>query len=187
VTDLNTIKKDAQARMQKSVDVLKTDLMKLRTGRANAALLDHVKVDYYGSETPISQAATVTVDDARTISISPWDKGMVGAIEKAIMTSDLGLTPNTAGQTIRIILPPLTEERRRDLAKVVKTEAESARVAIRGVRRDANQHIKDLAKDKKISTDDEKRGETEIQKLTDQFVAKVDEAAAAKEKELLAM
>ena len=185
--DLNSIKKDAQTRMQKSVDLLETDLMKLRTGRANAALLDHVKVDYYGSETPISQAATVTVDDARTISITPWDKGMVGAIEKAIMTSDLGLTPNTAGQTIRIILPPLTEERRRDLAKVVKTEAESARVAIRGVRRDANQHIKDLAKDKKISTDDEKRGETEIQKLTDQFVAKVDEAAAAKEKELLAM
>ena len=185
--DLNSIKKDAQTRMQKSVDLLKTDLMKLRTGRANAALLDHVKVDYYGSETPISQAATVTVDDARTISITPWDKGMVGAIEKAIMTSDLGLTPNTAGQTIRIILPPLTEERRRDLAKVVKTEAESARVAIRGVRRDANQHVKDLAKDKKISADDEKRAEADIQKLTDQFVAKVDEAAAAKEKELLAM
>ncbi len=187
MADVNTIKKDAQARMQKSIDALKTELMKLRTGRANAGLLDHVKVDYYGSEVPISQAAQVTVEDARTISITPWDKGMVGAIEKAIMTSDLGLTPNTAGQAIRIILPSLTEERRRDLTKVVKSEAETARVAIRNVRRDANQQVKDLLKDKKISTDDEKRAETEIQKLTDQFVAKVDETAAAKEKELLAM
>jgi len=187
MADLNTIKKDAQTRMQKSIDSLKTELMKLRTGRANAGLLDHVRVDYYGSEVPISQAAQVTVDDARTISITPWDKSMVGAIEKAILASDLGITPNTAGQIIRVIMPPLTEERRRDLTKVVKHEAENARVAIRNVRRDANTHVKDLLKDKKISTDDEKRAETEIQKLTDQFVAKVDEAASAKEKELLAM
>ena len=187
MADLNTIKKDAQTRMQKSIDSLKVELAKLRTGRANAGLLDHVKVDYYGSEVPIGQAAQVVVEDARTISITPYDKAMVGAIEKAIMTSDLGITPNTAGQIIRVIMPALTEERRRDLTKVVKHEAENARIAIRNVRRDANTHVKDLLKDKKISTDDEKRAEGEIQKLTDQFVAKVEEAAAAKEKELLAM
>lgn len=187
MADLNSIKKDAQTRMQKCVDVLKTELMKLRTGRANAALLDHVKVDYYGSEVPISQAASVVVEDARTISITPWDKSVTGAIEKAILTSDLGLTPNTAGTVIRIVLPPLTEERRRDLTKVVKSEAENARVAVRNVRRDAMTAAKELVKKKLISTDDEKRAEAEIQKLTDQFVAKADEAAAAKEKELLAM
>ncbi len=184
---LNDIKNDATKRMQKSVDTLKAELMKLRTGRANAALLDHVRVDYYGSEVPISQAASVTVEDARTITITPWEKNLVGAIEKAILTSDLGLTPNTAGTTIRIVMPPLTEERRRDLTKVVLHEAEGAKVAIRNVRRDANQAIKDLEKGKQISTDDVKRGETEIQKLTDQFVAKVDETASAKEKELLSM
>jgi ribosome recycling factor len=187
MADVNTIKKDAQTRMQKSIDALKVELMKLRTGRANAGLLDHVRVDYYGSEVPISQAAQVVVEDARTISITPWDKAMVGAIEKAIMASDLGITPNTAGQIIRVVMPALTEERRKELTKVVKHEAENARVAIRNVRRDANQHVKDLLKDKKISTDEEKRTETEIQKLTDQFVAKVDETAATKEKELLAM
>jgi ribosome recycling factor len=187
MADLNKIKGDAQTRMQKCVDSLKTALMKLRTGRASAGLLDHVRVDYYGSEVPISQAANVVVEDARTISITPWDKGMVSAIEKAIMTSDLGLTPNTAGTTIRIVMPPLTEERRKELVKVVKSETEGAKVAIRGVRRDANTAIKELVKAKTISTDDEKRGETEVQKLTDQFVAKADEAAAAKEKELLSM
>lgn len=184
---LNTIKTDVTTRMQKCVDSLKTELMKLRTGRANAALLDHVRVDYYGSEVPISQAAQVTVEDARTISIQAWDKAMVTAIEKAIMTSDLGLNPNTAGQIIRIVMPPLTEERRRDLVKVVKGEAENAKVAIRGVRRDGNQAVKDLEKSKQISADEVKRGEADIQKLTDQFVAKVDEAAATKEKELLSM
>jgi ribosome recycling factor len=184
---LNEIKTDASARMQKCVDVLKTELMKLRTGRASAALLDHIRVDYYGSEVPLSQAAQVSVEDARTIQVQAWDKGLVSVIEKAIMTSDLGLTPNTAGQTIRINIPPLTEQRRKELAKVVKSEAENAKVAIRNVRRDANQAVKDLVKSKQISTDDEKRGETEIQKLTDQFVAKVDDAAAAKEKELLSM
>lgn len=187
MTDVNKIKSDATARMQKSVDTLKTQLGKLRTGRANAGLLDHVHVDYYGSEVPLSQAAAVVVEDARTISITPWDKTMVQAIEKAIMKSDLGLNPNTAGSIIRIIMPPLTEERRRDLVKVVKTEAETAKVAIRNVRRDANQGVKDLGKAKAISADDEKRAETEVQKLTDQFIAKVDETAAAKEKELLSM
>lgn len=182
---LNDIKNDASKRMQKSVETLKSELMKLRTGRANASLLDHVKVDYYGSEVPLSQAAQVTVEDARTISITPWDKGMVGPIEKAIMISDLGLTPNTNGPVIRIVIPPLTEERRRDLGKVVRNEAETAKVAIRNVRRDANQAVKDLEKAKTISADDVKRGEAEIQKLTDQFVAEVDKVAAAKEKDLL--
>ena len=184
---ISNIKADATTRMQKSVDTLKTQLTKLRTGRANPGLLDHVRVDFYGSEVPISQAATVTVEDARTISITPYDKSMGAVIEKAIMTSDLGLTPNTAGSTIRIIMPPLTEERRRELTKVVKSEAENAKVAIRNVRRDANQAVKDLGKAKTITTDEEKRAETEIQKLTDQFVAKVDEAAAAKEKDLMSM
>jgi len=187
MTDLNHIKNDTATRMQKCVDSLKTALMKVRTGRASAGLLDHVRVDYYGSEVPISQAANVVVEDARTISITPWDKGMVGAIEKAIMTSDLGLTPNTAGTTIRIVMPALTEERRRDLTKVVKSEAENTKVAIRGVRRDANTAVKELVKAKLISTDDEKRAEADVQKLTDQFVAKTDEAASVKEKELMSM
>ncbi len=184
---INDIKKDAGVRMQKCVDSLKTALTKLRTGRANAALLDHLTVEFYGSDVPLSQCANVVVEDARTISITPWDKNMVGPIEKAIMKSDLGLNPNTAGTIIRIVMPPLTEERRRDLAKVVKGEAEHGRVAVRNVRRDANQEIKELAKEKMISTDEEKRAEADIQKLTDQFVAKIDEAAAAKEKDLLSM
>ena len=182
---INDIKKESGERMQKCIDALKSALTKIRTGRASTGLLDHLTVDYYGSEVPLSQAANVVVEDARTISITPWEKNMVGVIEKAIMKSDLGLNPNTAGSIIRIIMPPLTEERRRDLAKVVRGEAEGARVAIRAVRRDANQDIKELAKEKLISTDEEKRGETEVQKLTDQFVAKVDEITAAKEKELM--
>jgi ribosome recycling factor len=184
---INDIKKDASARMQKSVDALRAELQRLRTGRANASLLDHVTVDYYGSEVPLSQAANVVVEDARTISIAPWEKSMTTPIEKAILKSDLGLTPNTAGQVIRIVMPPLTEERRRDLVKVVKAEAEQARVAIRNVRRDANQGIKELAKEKLISTDDEKRAEQDIQKLTDSFVAKIDEVAAEKERDLLSL
>jgi ribosome recycling factor len=184
---IDDIKKDASARMQKAVDNLKTSFTRLRTGRANIALLEHVKVDYYGNEVPLTQTANVVVEDVRTISITPWEKNLVQVIEKAIMTSDLGLNPTTAGTTIRIILPPLTEERRRDLVKVVKSEAEGARVAIRNVRRDANQDIKELLKEKLISTDDEKRAEQEIQKLTDQFVGKVEEVVAGKEKELMAM
>ena len=184
---IEDIKKDATARMQKSLDALKQGLTKLRTGRANTALLEHVRVDYYGNETPLSQVASVVVEDARTISISPWEKNLVQAVEKAILASDLGLTPNTAGSTIRINLPPLTEERRRDLIKVVKADTEQARVGIRGVRRDANQDIKELAKEKLITSDEEKKAEGEIQKLTDQFIAKAEELMAAKEKELLAV
>jgi ribosome recycling factor len=184
---LNEIKKEAGDRMQKSIDSLKTALTKIRTGRASTALLDHLTVEYYGSEVPLSQAAQITVEDARTISITAWDKNMIGPIEKAILKSDLGLNPNTAGTIIRIIMPPLTEQRRKDLVKVVKGEAEQAKVGIRAVRRDANQDIKDLVKEKLISTDDEKRGEVDIQKLTDQFVAKIDEATALKEKELMSM
>ena len=182
---IEDIKKDASAKMQKTVDVLKQSLVKLRTGRASAAILDHIRVDYYGNETPLSQVASVNVEDARTITIAPWEKNLIGAIEKAILASDLGITPNTAGTTIRINMPPLTEERRRDLVKVVKAETENARVAIRSVRRDANQDIKDLAKEKLITTDEEKAGEAAIQKLTDQFVAKAEEVMATKEKELL--
>lgn len=184
---INDIKKEAGDRMQKCIDSLKAALAKLRTGRAHAGLLDHLTVDYYGSEVPLSQCANVVVEDARTISITAWEKNMTSVIEKAIMKSDLGLNPSTAGTIIRIIMPPLTEERRRDMAKIVRGEAEGGRVAIRAVRRDANQDVKELAKEKLISTDDEKRGETEIQKLTDQFVAKVDELAAAKEKELMSL
>lgn len=184
---LNDIKKEATDRMQKSIDALKTALTKIRTGRASTALLDHLTVEYYGSEVPLSQAAQITVEDARTITITAWEKNMIGPIEKAIMKSDLGLNPNTAGTIIRINMPPLTEQRRRDLVKVVKGEAEQAKVAVRAVRRDANQDIKELVKEKLISTDEEKRGEQDIQKLTDQFVAKVDEAAALKEKELMSM
>ena len=182
---INDIKKDASDRMQKSIEALRVGLAKLRTGRANAALLDHITVEYYGSEVPLSQAANVVVEDARTISITPWDKNMVQIIEKAIIKSDLGLNPNTAGTIIRIIMPPLTEERRRDLGKVVRSEAEQARIAVRNVRRDANNDIKELAKEKMIGEDEEKRGEAEIQKLTDQHVAKIDEMSANKEKELM--
>jgi ribosome recycling factor len=184
---IDDIKKDASLRMQKSVDALKQAFTRLRTGRASTALLDHVRVSYYGSDVPLTQVANVAIEDARTISINPWEKNLTGAIEKAILGSDLGLTPNTAGTVIRIVIPPLTEERRKDLVKVVRQESETARVSIRGTRRDANQEIKEMLKEKMISADDEKRGEIEIQKLTDQFIAKVEEVAAAKEREMLAM
>lgn len=185
MSDVNSIKNDATKRMQKSVDTLKTELLKLRTGRANAALLDHVRVDYYGSEVPISQVASVTVEDARTISITPWEKNLLGAIEKAILTSDLGLTPNTAGTTIRIVMPPLTEERRRDLTKVVRLEAENARVAVRNVRRDVMNELKEMLKEKLLSQDDDRRAQEEVQKLTDKHIAEIDQALAEKEKELM--
>jgi ribosome recycling factor len=184
---IEDIKKEASARMQKTVDALRQSFTKLRTGRASAAILDHIRVDYYGSEMPLSQVASENVEDARTISIAPWEKNLIGAIEKAILGSDLGITPNTAGTTIRINMPPLTEERRRDLVKVVKADTENARVSIRSVRREANQEIKELAKEKIITADEEKKGEADIQKLTDQFIAKAEEVMAAKEKELLAV
>jgi ribosome recycling factor len=182
---LAEIKKDAQTRMQKSIDALRHELVKLRTGRANTALLDHLRVDYYGAEMPLNQVATIAVADARTITVTPWEKNMVGPVEKAILASDLGLTPNTAGQVIRIALPPLTEQRRKELAKVVHHEGENAKVAIRNVRRDALHHVKELLKAKKITEDEERRTEDEVQKLTDKHVKEVDAVVKAKEDELM--
>ncbi|OUD15732.1 ribosome recycling factor [Thioflexithrix psekupsensis] len=182
---LELVKKDAEERMHKSVDALKAEFVKIRTGRAHTSLLDHVKVDYYGSEVPLNQAANVTVLDIRTLGVSPWEKNMVGKIEKAIRDSDLGLNPTNLGDTLRVPLPPMTEDRRRELVRVVKHETETARVAIRNIRRDANHELKNLVKDKEISEDDERRAEEVIQKLTDKYVAKVDEALAEKEAELM--
>lgn len=182
---LADIKKDTRTRMGKSLESLRHELAKIRTGRAHPSLLEHVHVNYYGSDVPIGQAANVTVDDARTLAVTPWDKSMVQAIEKAIMTSDLGLNPITAGQVIRIPLPPLTEERRIELGKVVHHEGENAKIAIRNIRRDANQQLKELLKEKDISEDDERRAEIEIQQITNDSVSKVDEVVAEKEKELL--
>jgi len=184
---LNDIKKETQTRMTKCVDMFKHDLTMLRTGRASTAIVDHLKVNYYGSDMPLSQVATVTVADARTLTITPWEKPMVAAVEKAIMASDLGLTPNTAGQVIRINLPPLTEERRKELSKHVHHEGETAKVAIRGVRRDGIQHVKELLKEKKATEDEARRGEEDIQKLTDKFVKDIDDAVKAKEQELMAV
>jgi ribosome recycling factor len=184
---LNEIKKDAQQRMAKSVEALRHDLVKVRTGRASTGLVEHLRVNYYGSDMPLSQVATVAVSDARTLTITPWEKPMVAAVEKAILASDLGLTPNTAGTTIRINLPALTEERRRELTKVVHTEGEHAKVAIRNIRRDANQQAKDLLKDKSIGEDDLRRVETEIQKITDDAIRDVDDVVKAKEQELMAV
>jgi len=182
---IDELKKDAELRMGKSIDSLRHELTKLRTGRAHTSLLDHVMVSYYGNDTPLNQVANVGVADARTLVISPWEKGMVQAIEKAIMAANLGLTPNTAGTVIRIPLPPLTEERRRDMTKVVRHEAEGARVAIRNIRRDDNNDLKDLLKEKLISEDQERRAQDEIQKLTDKYIAEVDKVLAGKEAELM--
>ncbi len=181
------VKKSAEQRMQKCIDTLKTDLGKVRTGRAHTGILDHVKIDYYGTLTAIPQVASVTLVDARTIGVTPWEKKLIGAIEKAIRESDLGLNPATQGEMVRVPMPALTEERRKDLVKAVKKEAEDARVAIRGVRRDANTQLKDLLKDKKVSEDEERKAQDEVQKLTDRFVAEVDKMIAAKETELLAV
>jgi len=182
---LPEIKKDTRTRMNKSLESLRHELAKIRTGRAHPSLLEHVHVDYYGSEVPVGQAASVAVEDARTLSVTPWDKAMVQVIEKAILTSDLGLNPSTAGQVIRIPLPPLTEERRIELGKVVHHEGENAKIAIRNIRRDANHHIKGLLKDKDISEDEDRKAEKEIQDVTNLAVIKVDEIVAEKEKELL--
>ena len=184
---LNDIKKDAQARMAKSIDALRHTLVKVRTGRASTALVEHLKVNYYGSDVPLSQVATVAISDSRSLTITPWEKQIVGAVEKAILASDLGLTPNTAGTTIRLNLPALTEERRKELSKVVHGEGEDTKVAIRNIRRDANQQIKDLLKDKQITEDDERRAEEEIQKLTDKSIKDVDDGVKAKEQELMAV
>jgi ribosome recycling factor len=182
---LADIKKDARTRMGKSLDSLRHELAKIRTGRAHPSLLEHVHVDYYGSQVPISQAANVSVDDARTLAVTPWDKNMVQVIEKAILTSDLGLNPSTAGQVIRIPLPPLTNERRIELGKVVHNEGENAKIAIRNIRRDANHNLKELLKEKEITEDEERRTEGEIQQITDEAVSEVDAIVAEKEQDLL--
>lgn len=176
---------DAESRMGKSVDSLRTELTKIRTGRAHPSLLDQISVDYYGTETPINQVANVTVEDSRTLAVAPWEKQMVAVVEKAIINSGLGLNPATAGNLIRIPMPPLTEERRRELVKVVKGEGEGAKVAIRNIRRDANSDFKDLLKEKEISEDACRESEDTVQKLTDKFVTNVDEVIAVKEKELM--
>jgi ribosome recycling factor len=182
---IDDIKKDARERMGKSIEALKNSLGKVRTGRAHPSLLDHLSVDYYGSEVPISQVANIAVEDARTLSITPWEKPMIQVIEKAIMKSDLGLNPATAGMVIRIPMPPLTEETRRDLVKVVRHDAESAKVAIRNIRRDANGDLKELLKEKEISEDEDRKAQDEIQKITDEFIRNVDEVVEVKEAELM--
>ena len=182
---IQDIQKDGQIRMGKTLDSLRTELAKIRTGRAHPSLLEHVQVEYYGSLVPISQAANVSIEDARTLAVTAWDKTMVQALEKAIMKSDLGLNPVTAGTTIRIPLPPLTEERRVSLGKVVHHEGENAKIAIRNIRRDANHHLKELLKSKDISEDDDHRSEQNIQEITDKHVTQVDEIVAVKEQELL--
>ncbi len=184
---IDDIKTDVTERMGKSVEALKVELTKVRTGRAHPSLLDHIKVSYYGTPTPLNQVANVSVEDARTLSIQPWEQTMVKAVEKAIMESDLGLNPNTAGVVIRVPMPPLTEERRKDLVKVVRAEAEQARVAVRNIRRDGNNDLKTAVKEKLISEDDERRGQDVIQKLTDQFVKDIDEVLAKKEEDLMAV
>jgi len=182
---LNDIKKDAGARMAKSVAALQQELTKIRTGRAHPSLLDHINVDYYGSQMPIKQVANVGIEDSRTLTVTPWEKNMVPVIEKAIMTSDLGLNPSSAGTVIRVPLPPLTEERRKDLIRVVRNEAEGGRIAIRNIRRDALHEIKELLKEKMIGEDEERRAEGEIQVITDKYIAEVDEVLAEKEAELM--
>jgi len=182
---IEDIKKDAAARMAKSIDSLKHDLVKLRTGRAHTSLLDHLTVSYYGAETPLNQVASITIGDARTLVVTPWEKNLVPAIEKAILASDLGLNPVTAGTVIRIPLPALTEERRRDLIKLVRQEGENTRVAVRNIRREANADLKELLKEKEITEDEERRAQESVQKLTDKYIGEVDKVLAAKEAELL--
>jgi ribosome recycling factor len=182
---LEDFKKDAVSRMGKCVTQFQADLKKMRTGRAHPSLIEHLKVDYYGSDVPLQQVASIAVEDGRTLVVSPWEKSMVQPIEKAIHKSDLGLNPMTAGTIIRIPMPPLTEERRREFTKVIRQDAEGARVAVRNVRRDVMSDIKEALKDKLISQDDERRAETEVQKLTDKHVADIDQLLAAKEKEIM--
>lgn len=182
---INEVKNSAKERMQKTLENFKHDLTKIRTGRAHPGILDHVMVDYYGSPTPVTQVGNVSLIDARTIGVQAWEKGMAAKIEKAIRDSDLGLNPASTGDLVRVPMPMLTEERRRDLTKIVKGEAENARVAVRNIRRDSNNDLKNLLKDKDISEDEERRAQDEIQKLTDKFVADIDKILAEKEKELM--
>lgn len=182
---INEIKQDSEKRMKKAIESFQIDMTKIRTGRANAGLLDHVHVDYYGTPTLLTQVANITASDSRTILVTPWEKSMVAAIEKAILTSDLGLNPSTSGTAIRVPMPPLTEERRKELIKVVRGEGEQGRVSIRNIRRDANNQLKDLVKDKSISEDDERRAAEVIQKLTDKYILEIDTLLAEKEKDLM--
>jgi ribosome recycling factor len=181
------VKKTAEQKMKKSIEALRNDLAKVRTGRAHTGLLDHITVDYYGTPTPVPQVANVTLIDARTIGVTPWEKKMAGAIEKAIRDSDLGLNPATVGELVRVPMPALTEERRRDLIKVVHKEGENARVAVRNVRRDANHHLKDLLKQKKVAEDEEHRAQDDVQKLTDRYIADIDKLLQSKEADLMAI
>jgi ribosome recycling factor len=184
---ISDIKKNVEQKMQKSLEALKVDLSKVRTGRAHVGLLDHVQVEYYGSMVPVNQVANITLSDARTIGVQPYEKNMVAKIEKAIRDSDLGLNPATNGDLIRVPMPMLTEERRRDLIKVVKGEGEAAKVAVRNIRREANEQLKKLLKDKEVSEDEERRAQDEVQKLTDRFVAEIDKALQVKEADLMAI
>jgi ribosome recycling factor len=187
MNNLADVKKNAEQRMHKSLDALKADLGKVRTGRAHAGLLDHVMVDYYGAQTPIPKVANVSLLDARTLGVTPWEKKLLGTIEKAIRDSDLGLNPASHGDMVRVPMPALTEERRRDLVKVIKHEGENAKVAVRNLRRDANHALKELLKSKAVSEDQERRAQDEIQKLTDKHIADIDKMIAAKEAELIAV
>src|ERR1700689_334729 len=179
------VKKGVEQKMQRSIDAFKNDLAKIRTGRAHTGLLDHIQVDYYGSPVPISQVANMTLIDARTIGVQPWEKKMVPVVEKAIRDSDLGLNPATQGDVIRVPMPALTEERRRELSKVARSEAETAKIAVRNLRRDANEQLKKLVKDKEISEDDERRAGEDVQKLTDKFVSEIDKLVTTKEAEIM--
>ncbi len=183
--DVNQLKKSTEEKMKKSVEALKADLAKVRTGRAHTGILDHVKVDYYGNETPLNQVANITLVDSRTIGVQPWEKKMAPAIEKAIRDADLGLNPSTQGEVVRVPMPPLSEERRKELIKVVRHEGENAKVAIRNLRRDANHHLKELLKNKTIPEDQERRTQDEVQKLTDRHVAEVDKLLQQKEADLM--
>ena len=182
---INEIKLDAEKRMKKTIESLQHEMTKIRTGRANPSLLDHVQVDYYGNPTPLSQVASVNTSDSRTLLVTPFEKSMVAAIEKAILTADLGLNPSTAGTAIRVPMPALTEERRKEMIRVVRGEAEQGRVSIRNIRRDANNHVKDLVKSKQLSEDDERRANDLVQKLTDKYVADIDVVLSNKEKDLM--
>lgn len=182
---IKDIEKDAEQRMRRSIDALKDEFRRLRTGRAHTGLLEHITVEYYGSQVPLNQAAQIAVEDARTLTVAPWEKAMVAVVEKAILNSDLGLTPASAGTVIRVPLPPMTEERRKELVRVVRHEAESGRVAIRNIRRDALSDIKELLKEKEITEDDDRRAHDEVQKLTDRYVAEVDALLKEKEAEIM--
>jgi len=184
---INEVKNTAEQKMGKSIEALKHDFAKIRTGRAHAGLLDHIHVDYYGSSTPLSQVASVTLADARTIGVQPFEKKLIPVVEKAIRESDLGVNPATSGDMIRIPMPAMTEERRKELTKVVHKEAEAARIAVRNIRRDANEHLKKLLKDKQVSEDDERHALVDLQKLTDRFIAEIDKLMAQKEADLMAI